>query len=755
MKLSQREIAEKVGKSEAAVSKIVKRRGIPKEGGKIDFEKYGDIFSALPVQYSHEGGGGGAERERLALGNAYLKTQIENKVLDRSKKELEIEELKKSLLEKEAMGRLVSKMVLMSNQGRREMLSKALELSLVMEERKRHYEMEVAFQKSNETFLKAVAELGREIGLSIDIRRFLVRDPIEWMEENVVLVNSEKSGNYRFEDVHYFREIVRDFFRPEVRELHVKSSAQVGKTQLIVGLIAYLIYNDPSPMLFITANDDLVEDFSKMKFMKTMKASNLAGALSEESNTIHLKAFPGGSLFLASSVNEKSMISRSLKYIFCDEVSRWENANAFNLLRSRVKTFPLAKLMTFGNPSVKGSCLTSSLYDMGDGNRYHVQCPRCSRWVEFVFKHLKYKGEERIHYQCQKCKGRIYEEEKKALLGRGKFLPTHEGVSKGIKSYHLSEMVSLLSKWENVVEEWKRSKSDVAGLRTFINMTLGEEWEGEDGKVSLRSNESVKEYLAGRLAYRREVPLDVVVLTMGVDVQANRLEGEVVGYGVEKVYGIKKFVIHGEADNPSTWEELSVIMKRSYEHEKGELMKVGVVFIDSGYRAKMVYDFVDKVRGEGVNAYAIKGHVKTSYPIIDHEKAKSQMPILIGVHQAKDVIYSELSGYLKSLKGEGKYEGKKYFFPIAKEYEREYFLGLFSERKMRVVDKSNKASYKYVKKGHRYNEALDCRVYALAGYYFLNVDLKAYLEQGKLYNSVERGTRVVEFTSHFKSDLEV
>ena len=86
MKLSQREIAERVGKSEAAVSKIVKRRGIPKEGGKIDFEKYGDIFSALPVQYSHEGGGGGAERERLALGNAYLKTQIENKVLDRSKK---------------------------------------------------------------------------------------------------------------------------------------------------------------------------------------------------------------------------------------------------------------------------------------------------------------------------------------------------------------------------------------------------------------------------------------------------------------------------------------------------------------------------------------------------------------------------------------------------------------------------------------------------------------------------------------------
>ena len=89
----------------------------------------------------------------------------------------------------------------------------------------------------------------------------------------------------------------------------------------------------------------------------------------------------------------------------------------------------------------------------------------------------------------------------------------------------------------------------------------------------------------------------------------------VVGYGVEKVYGIKKFVIHGEADNPSTWEELSVIMKRSYEHEKGELMKVGVVFIDSGYRAQVVYDFVDKARGEGVKAYAIKGHVKTSFSL--------------------------------------------------------------------------------------------------------------------------------------------
>ena len=65
MKLTQKEIAAKVGKSEAAVSKIVKKKGIPKEDGKIDFEKYGEEFSAPARQYSH----GSGNPERGAVGS--------------------------------------------------------------------------------------------------------------------------------------------------------------------------------------------------------------------------------------------------------------------------------------------------------------------------------------------------------------------------------------------------------------------------------------------------------------------------------------------------------------------------------------------------------------------------------------------------------------------------------------------------------------------------------------------------------------
>ena len=65
-----------------------------------------------------------------------------------------------------------------------------------------------------------------------------------------------------------------------------------------------------------------VEDFSKIKFAKTMKASKLTKVLFDESNTINLKSFPGGSVFFTNSLNERNLISRSLKYIFCDEVSR-------------------------------------------------------------------------------------------------------------------------------------------------------------------------------------------------------------------------------------------------------------------------------------------------------------------------------------------------------------------------------------------------------------------------------------------------
>ena len=333
------------------------------------------------------------------------------------------------------------------------------------------------FEEEQKNSLEKIKHQSEQVGLTINVVPFKAKPPIDWIEENLVIANSNMSGKYRFSQTPYFRLIVNDFFLPETREIHIKSSAQVGKTQFIASLICYLIYNDPAPILFVTANDDLVEDFSKLRLMRTLKESGLSNIVIPGSNTIHLKSFPNGFIFLTTPISEKNLISRSFKYVFCDEVSKWENQSAMSLLRSRIKTFPLAKIMTLGDPGVRDVCFMNDLYHSGDQNRYHIKCPGCSSWVPLVFKNLlfkKIKGEaKKPHYACPKCHHLITEVQKSHLLKTGKFFPSSANASPGVRSYHLSEMISLLSNWSNVLLEWQRSKDDPLALKVFLNLGFG------------------------------------------------------------------------------------------------------------------------------------------------------------------------------------------------------------------------------------------------------------------------------------------
>ena len=540
---------------------------------------------------------------------------------------------------------------------------------------------------------------------------------------------------------------------PETREIHIKSSAQVGKTQFIASLICYLIYNDPAPILFVTANDDLVEDFSKLRLMRTLKESGLSNIVIPGSNTIHLKSFPNGFIFLTTPISEKNLISRSFKYVFCDEVSKWENQSAMSLLRSRIKTFPLAKIMTLGDPGVRDVCFMNDLYHSGDQNRYHIKCPGCSSWVPLVFKNLLFKKSKeeakKPHYACPKCHHLITEAQKSHLLKAGKFFPSSTKASLGVRSYHLSEMISLLSNWSNVFLEWQRSKDNPLALKVFLNLVLGEAW---DNELEKKGNQNLRFYLDQRISYSHEVPEGVFLLTMGVDVQANRLEAEVVGYGVEKVYGIKKYVLQGDVHYPAVWEELRSIIKKPFAHGSGRFLSVGIVFIDSGYATQVVYDFVEANR-EAKNVYAVKGHPKLNFPIVqqksiiqDEEQQRGRrLPISIGTTMAKDLIYHELAKVGSP--------DNRYFFPLSHDYGHSYFASLFSEQKIKTVNKDNQVVYKYLKKENQANEVLDCRVYALAGFYFLGLNMRDYQKKDLLFNEKRHGEKIVTFSPYSPPDV--
>ena len=61
-----------------------------------------------------------------------------------------------------------------------------------------------------------------------------------------------------------------------------------------------------------------------------------------------------------------------------------------------------------------------------------------------------------------------------------------------------------------------------------------------------------------------------MVLTCGVDCQDDRLEAEVVGWGLgEECWGIEYKTIYRAITNPATWSQLEEFLGRSWKHESG------------------------------------------------------------------------------------------------------------------------------------------------------------------------------------------
>ena len=120
--------------------------------------------------------------------------------------------------------------------------------------------------------------------------------------------------------------------------------------------------------------------------------------------------------------------------------------------------------------------------------------------------------------------------------------------------------------------------------QTFTNIRLGECWKQDTTRLT-----TAEEIYARREEYSAEVPSGVLVLTMGVDTQDNRLEFEIIGWGREhENWRIMRGIIPGRPDDESraVWKELDKLLERKFKRPDGKRMRILTTFIDSGGHCK-------------------------------------------------------------------------------------------------------------------------------------------------------------------------
>ena len=563
----------------------------------------------------------------------------------------------------------------------------------------------------------------------------------QWADRYRILQaeNSAESGKWKTKRTPYLKEIMDAFTDPRVKVVVIAACAQLGKTEALLNMIAYMIDQDPGPAMLIMPTVDMVEDTSKRRLSPMFRDTKplIAKVASEKSrnsnNTITKKSYPGGMLTLVGANSPAPLAGVPARYVFGDEIDRWTKAagkegDPWGLVQARTITFYNSKMVAVSTPTVKDDSKIEDLFKLGTREYWSVQCPDCEEYsyikfdnIRFDYKTIEHGRDkqyivENIGWACPHC-GCIHNENTVKHQPM-KWVPeSPEAIKNGYRSFWINGFSSPWLSWEYIITRFLQAGTDPEKLKVVYNTLFGELW-------SQRVDVGDEEELMSRAEdYGAELPEGVLALTCGVDTQDDRLEYEVVGYGFfEENWGIERGIIQGRPDNPETWIKLDGVLDHAYSYKNGRTLRISLCFVDEGgHFSKEVWEQCAMRPGR---MWAVKGSSIPGYPYTSRaKKIEVQTPdgrpyttyhYIIGTDAGKERIMSGL----KVLEPGARMS----HFPTDKEkgYDIHYFHGLLSE----APEMQENGGWKWKKlPGHDRNEALDCRNYANAAFKILHPNL--------------------------------
>lgn len=517
--------------------------------------------------------------------------------------------------------------------------------------------------------------------------------PSEWADRERVLPSkgAAEPGRWRTDRTPYLREPLDAMgARHPATDIVFQAASQVGKSELVNNAIGYIIDQAPAPVLMVQPTEGMAERYSKQRLAPMIDAtpalrSKVAPARSrDQSNTALLKEFTGGILVLAGANSPSGLASMPAKFVLQDEIDRYpetvgDEGDPTIIADQRSVTFVRGKRLKTSTPTrvgkadadgvVRGGSRIHREYESSSRAQYWVPCPHCGekqvldfkrglRWDKTVdeagrTQHLP----ETAAYWCEHCGARIEERHKTRMLLAGEW--RHRNPERRKLGYQISALYAPLGlgyTWPDIAARWIEAKRDPAKLQPFFNLILGEAF--EDHAERLRGSA-----IEGRAEAWpvRTVPEGILVLTLGVDVQADRLELHLVGWGeYERSAVLDYVVIDGDPARPegmhgSPWTELTRYRQARVRNGFGFDLPVSMTAIDSGYLTHAVYGYVRAHRAEHV--IATKGADgkrpllgKPSRQDVKNDRGdmvKHGVNVwIVGADTAKDAFFARLDGDL-------------------------------------------------------------------------------------------------------------
>ncbi len=522
-------------------------------------------------------------------------------------------------------------------------------------------------------------------------------------------------------------------------------SKRIGWTKILGHVLGYHIHQDPASVLIVQPTIEDAEGYSKEEVQPTIEETpvlreRVADAKSRTAgNTMKKKTYPGGMLHLVGANSPTGFRRITVRVVLFDEVDGYPQAagvegDQIKLGMGRSETFWNRKHGIGSTPTLKDFSRIERHYNASSRGLPFLQCPHCGEWHVRKFRQpaepIVLQGEavavSYLHWEdgapdfaawvCPDCGGLISHRHHRSMInglrwkgehwewadGRFTFLPGFTGKI----GFHIWAGYSFSPNAtpRHLVREFLEAKDSQELLIVFVNTVLGETWEDPGEKLSEKA-----------LVSRAEQPSDCVpmgaeVLTLGADLQADRIEYEITGWNrTEESWSVEYGILYGDPALDDVWTQLENVLTARYVHESGAELAIASACIDSGYMAERVYAFCARVR---TPCYPVKGMPGFGRPIVEtgrqrikrlrKRRIQGVKPELIGVDEAKTVIHRRLQ---LTRPGPG-------YCHFPNDRDEEYFAQLTSEKLITRYTKGRPERF-WVPIRTR-NEALDCRVYDYA-----------------------------------------
>ena len=604
----------------------------------------------------------------------------------------------------------------------------------------------------------------------LDARTYGLK-PSQWAEAKRVMSNvlTATPGHWDNNNTPYLTEIM-DNFAPYsgCREFVVLKSTRMGFTTAMMNVFGWIIDQQPCATRLLIPNETTLKDIMSLQLDDLILTSGLAKKI-VATNNVKSKKKTGSSTFeknfvnghiIGASLNSKQALASYAAQVIVvdefDEVLQGKEKTHEDIrtrVRDRASTYGRrARLAYMSMPSDKATSQVYKLFLDGDQRYYFVPCPHCGHYQRMIWQdengnyyfHYELDSEDRyikgsaaLICQNEACGEHIHENHKYEMLRKGEWRATAIAKDGALRSYQISALYSNFRDWDDIVEQWLLAQGDVSRLQSFIKSILGEPW--EDRQFSglwrrLRNvNRGANVTENFQFFWSEAELMSIKYITVGVDVQHNYLEGQIVGwssYGVG--YDLHHFQIRPDIEKEKDETSLTLAFTElrrmivendwnsPYFGDEGEyshfLVKAvrtkehgvqpNLVLIDSGHKTDLVYSFCAYFKNIGV--YASRGYNSlTRGHIIDAQYSEQAGTTIIRMNT--DILKLEIDQAIRDS------DFKQVAINVQRTRDESYFKGLASEHR---VERNGK--YYWEKNaGHKHNEVLDCWVMARAGLWYI------------------------------------